>query len=458
MSQYTNIAVVLAGGVGSRFGGDLPKQFVKLSGKTVFEHTLAAFEEHALIDEIIVVCKAEYIERVENIVNLQSSSKVSNIVSGGKERADSTRSALACIKARHNASKVKVLIHDSVRPFLSSDIIDRCIHDLDEYESVDVAVPCTDTIIRVKDGCIADIPKRSELYQGQTPQGFKLSTLLNAYDLMSEDPDFVVTDDCGVVKHFLPEVGIKVVYGDYNNIKITNPNDIQVADILFQLNQKDVTNLPVDLTKFKDKVVVIFGGSYGIGRSVIEKIDGSGALIYSFSRSETGASITDSTAIEKFLADIYAKHGRIDAIVNTTGSLNKKPLAQTTEAEIREDIDVNLISNFNLARISFNYLKETKGSLILFSSSSYTRGRAFYSVYSSTKAAIVNLTQALGEEWAPHNVRINCVTPDRTKTPMREKNFGLECQSTLLTPEEVADVTLIALTNDVTGVNFRCQL
>ncbi|MFL9754227.1 2-C-methyl-D-erythritol 4-phosphate cytidylyltransferase [Vibrio cyclitrophicus] len=458
MSKYTNIAVILAGGVGSRFGGDLPKQFVKLSGKTVFEHTLAAFENHHLIDEVIIVCKAEYINKVENIVNLQATSKVTHIVCGGKERADSTQSALACIKGKHEGSKVKLLIHDSVRPFISDEIITQCIIDLDANESVDVAVPCTDTIIKVKDGCIADIPKRSELYQGQTPQGFHLTTLLKAYELMDQDPDFLVTDDCGVVKHFLPDVDIKVVSGDYNNIKITNPNDIQVADILFQLNQKDIASTDVDLSKFDKKVVVVFGGSYGIGKSIIEKLDGSGALIYSFSRTETGASITDSSAIERFLADIYEKHQRIDAVINTTGSLNKKPLAQTTEEEIREDIDVNLISNFNLARIAFKYLKETGGNLILFSSSSYTRGRAFYSVYSSTKAAIVNLTQALSEEWAPHGVRINCITPDRTKTPMREKNFGLECEKTLLTPEEVADVTLIALSNDVTGVNFRCQL
>ncbi|TMX34358.1 2-C-methyl-D-erythritol 4-phosphate cytidylyltransferase [Vibrio sp. Hep-1b-8] len=458
MTMKKNIAVILAGGMGSRFGGDTPKQFAKLSGKTVFEHTLSTFEQHVEIDDIIIVCRAEYTYLVEGIVNQSGLKKVSHIVNGGKERSDSTLSALKCIRSSYASQEnINLLIHDSVRPFISSDVISECIAELIEHHVVDVAVPCTDTIIKVRNGFISDIPNRNQLYQGQTPQAFRMLTLSKAYERLVEDPQALVTDDCGVVRKYLPDVKIKVVPGDYNNIKITNPHDIQIADILFQLNQKNA-NATATIDKFNEKVVVIFGGSYGIGASIKDLLTNSGCIVYSFSRTETGHSITNTKAVSNFLDNIFKRHKKIDMIVNTTGSLTKKPLKNISDIDIDEDINVNLISCFKLAKLSFPYLKESKGSLTFFSSSSYSRGRAFYSVYSATKAAIVNLTQALSEEWGVHGIRINCVTPDRTKTPMREKSFGNECSNTLLDPNTVAKVALGAMTSDTTGVNYRCQL
>ena len=96
-------------------------------------------------------------------------------------------------------------------------------------------------------------------------------------------------------------------------------------------------------------------------------------------------------------------------------------------------------------------MKETKGSLIFYTSSSYTRGRALYSIYSSTKAAIVNLVQALAEEWENEKIRINVINPERTATPMRFSNFGKEPEETLLKPEKVAEATLNTLLSDYTG-------
>lgn len=460
MKVFKNIVIILAGGVGSRFGGDKPKQFVKLSGKTVFEHTLSVFDEHSLIDEIIVVCKREYITNIEEMLNNHTKTKVTNIISGGEKRSDSTQSALSCIKSKYgesNLDRIKILIHDSVRPFVSAEIISNCLKELDKNNAVDVAIPCTDTIIKVSNSYIDEIPDRNDLYQGQTPQGFIFSTLLSAYELMEKSPSFSATDDCGVVKEFLPNTSIKIVKGDCNNIKITNPNDIQISDILFQLNQREISDKWIKIEDFKNKVIVVFGGSYGIGKSIVDKLNEYGAITYSFSRSEKGC-VTDTAAVDSFLREIYRENERIDSIVNVVGSLNKKPLIRTSEEELRKGIDVNLFANFSIAKLSFEYLKESKGSLILFSSSSYTRGRAYYSIYSATKAAVVNLTQALSEEWSYHGIRVNCITPDRTKTPMRVKNFGVECDSTLLSPEKVADVTLSAMFKNVTGVNFRCRL
>ena len=96
-------------------------------------------------------------------------------------------------------------------------------------------------------------------------------------------------------------------------------------------------------------------------------------------------------------------------------------------------------------------MKKSKGSLLLFASSSYTRGRAMYSLYSSTKAAIVNLSQGLNEEWASHGVRVNTINPERTKTPMRESNFGIEPVESLLSSKDVAVVSLNVLCSSLSG-------
>ena len=105
----------------------------------------------------------------------------------------------------------------------------------------------------------------------------------------------------------------------------------------------------------------------------------------------------------------------------------------------------------NVAIEGFSYLKESKGQLLLYTSSSYTRGRAFYSIYSSTKAAAVNFMQALAQEWENDGIRINVINPERTKTPMRTRNFGNEPADTLLDAAKVAQVSLTTLLSDMTG-------
>jgi 2-C-methyl-D-erythritol 4-phosphate cytidylyltransferase len=113
--------------------------------------------------------------------------------------------------------------------------------------------------------------------------------------------------------------------------------------------------------------------------------------------------------------------------------------------------EVNYLAPIHIAQVFQPHLKETGGSLLLFTSSSYTRGRSGYSLYSSAKAAVVNLTQALADEWAGDGVRINCVNPERTATPMRTKAFGQEPAGTLLTSQAVAETSLDVLISTWTG-------
>ncbi len=219
--------MLLAGGSGSRFGADRPKQFLRVAGKSILAHTIEVFERHPLIDEIAIVTRADCMDETRQIVSEGHYSKVKRILTGGKERY---HSSLAAIDAYTNDDD-RLLLHDAVRPLVSERIITDCVRALDQYDAVDVAIPTTDTIIRVDEHeCIIDTPPRSQLRNVQTPQGFRRGTIRRAYDIGLQDPAFVTTDDCGVVHHYLPGTPIYVVRGEVSNIKITYPEDLRTLN------------------------------------------------------------------------------------------------------------------------------------------------------------------------------------------------------------------------------------
>lgn len=447
-----NIAVILAGGVGSRMGLNYPKQFSKIAGKTALEHTINIFQKHQLINEIIVVTERNSYNKVESIVSNSNFTKVNRILFGGKERADSTLSAIMSLRGEDE--NTNIIIHDSVRPLLSSEVISKCIEKLKYYNAVDVAIPATDTIVHVDNETqeIINIPKRAEYYQGQTPQAFKLKTLRQAYEIYQKS-QIQGTCDCGIVLKTLPNEKIAIVEGSEKNIKLTRPTDLFIADKLFQSRShftlKNITSID-KLKLLHNKVLVVIGGSYGIGSNIISLAKELNLKTYSLSRSNN-VDISNIELVQTGLNDIYNKEGRIDYVVNTAAILNHKALISMNYKEIVQSINTNYLGVINTAISAYPYLKESSGSFLNFTSSSYTRGRPFYSIYSSTKAAIVNLTQALSEEWAMDNIKINCINPERTKTPMRVKAFGIEPEGTLLDPNTVALASLIVLASNETG-------
>jgi 2-C-methyl-D-erythritol 4-phosphate cytidylyltransferase len=229
-----NIAVILAGGTGSRIGGELPKQFVEVVGSPVIAYSIDAFEKHTGIDEIAVVIPPAYRKTWDAIAEKYNWKKVNKILEGGRQRSDSTLSAL---QAYWNLDEANILFHDAVRPLVSRRIIDDTLCALEHYAAVAVAVAITDTILQTDDAqqIIANIPSRSLLRRMQTPQGFKLSVIRKAYALAMADPDFVVSDDCGVVHQYLPDVKTGLVEGDERNFKITWPQDFQLMESLHTL-------------------------------------------------------------------------------------------------------------------------------------------------------------------------------------------------------------------------------
>ncbi|HON18757.1 MAG TPA: bifunctional cytidylyltransferase/SDR family oxidoreductase [Salinivirgaceae bacterium] len=446
-----NIAVVLAGGSGQRFGADVPKQFMKVAGKTLLEHTLDIFQRSELIHEIAIVIHENFIRDAEHIVNQNGYSKVKKILIGGKDRNGSSLAAIRAYDSFSETDEIRLIFHDAVRPFLSDRIIYDVIEALKSYNAVDVAIPSTDTIIQVnEDNIITNIPNRNMLRNGQTPQAFSFKTIKQAYKLAALDANFKATDDCGVVLKYLPHEPVYVVQGSENNIKVTYELDLFIADKLFQIQHIEVLgNIPHQ--NLIGKVMVIFGGSYGIGYAIGEIAKKYQAKVYSFSRSQNSVDIKDFQSVKNAIYQVYQQEGKIDYVVNTAALLNKEPLMNMNVETLNEVIDVNFKGMVNVARASFEALKESKGHLLLFTSSSYTRGRAFYSIYSSTKAAVVNFTQAIAEEWREFGIRVNCINPERTKTPMRTSNFGDEPEESLLKPEVVAEVSINTLLSNFTG-------
>ena len=446
-----NVAVVLAGGVGTRVGLGIPKQLIKIAGRSILEHTVAALHRHPAVDEVVIMMARGHLDAVHHIVRSGGYDKVTQVLEGADTRNGTTLLALESL----GDDDCKVLFHDAVRPLVNARVITDCYDALDRYDAVDVAIRSADTIIEVsEEGTIRNIPPRDSLRRGQTPQAFRASVLRAAYAAAALDPGFVATDDCTVVLRYLPDVPIWVVEGDDRNMKVTEPIDVYIADKLFQLTSRfaPVHQLPTDYTTaLSGKSVVVFGGSYGIGKDVCDLARAHGANVFAFSRSSTGTHVERRQDIAEAIASVLASTDRIDMVVNTAGVLPRGPLSEMSEEAVYEATEINYLAPIFIAQEFFPHLAESKGNLLLFSSSSYTRGRSGYSLYSSAKAAVVNLTQALADEWAPYGVRVNCINPERTGTPMRTRAFGQEPAGSLLDSMEVARHCLDTLVSDETG-------
>ena len=240
-----NIAVILAGGIGARVGGNTPKQLLPLSdGRSILEHAVSAFEQSPYIDEVYIVMHPDYIAYAEQMLLANAWQKVHHIIPGGKERWESSVNAIRAMGEKNDCQspianrqkEVNLLLHDAARPFISQEIITRVCEALDSHEAVTVAIPSTDTVYEMVDGKVARIPQRSTIMRAQTPQAFRLELIAAAYaralgvDSLSVEAcaacHLPATDDCGIVHEYMPEVPIYIVEGEEQNKKITFKEDI----------------------------------------------------------------------------------------------------------------------------------------------------------------------------------------------------------------------------------------
>lgn len=228
-------AIVLAAGKGSRMQSDIPKQFMMIEEKPLLYYSLRAFEE-SRVDDIIVVSNEEYVEYcTQNIIEKYRIGKVKKIVTGGSQRYWSVWNGLQqCKEADY------VLIHDAARPCLTQKMIEDSIAEVKKSDACTVGVPVKDTIkvVNEKQEGI-ETPKREMLWQVQTPQSFKCKDIVSAYEKMKVSGESDFTDDTMIMERYLGKK-TKIIMGDYCNIKVTTPEDLQVAKIFLKKIKKVV--------------------------------------------------------------------------------------------------------------------------------------------------------------------------------------------------------------------------
>ena len=228
-------AAILAGGSGTRMGNlDKPKQFLMLGSKPVLAHTVEKFCATGLFDAVLVLCPETWLRQTKDLLARYVPAFADEIVvvPGGATRNDTVRCALSWVEGHCEVDEEAVLVtHDAVRPFVSHRIIRENLEAAREFGACDTVVPATDTIVKSVDGeVIEDIPDRSALYQGQTPQSFKLLHLKRMMESLSPEEERTLTDACKVC--VLRGERVALVMGDPGNMKITYPQDMRLATAL----------------------------------------------------------------------------------------------------------------------------------------------------------------------------------------------------------------------------------
>lgn len=440
-------AILLMGGTGKRFGSGVPKQFHRLSGKNIYLRTLEHFLDSKLFDAIILVCPMDWIDKVKEELleyqHLPDFGKIKTAVGGETRQASSYAGLMAC-----DETTMFVVLHDAVRPFVDTELLQKHVTAVQRYGAVDTCIPSMDTIVHSKDGLFVDaIPDRTEFLRGQTPQSFEYRLILSAHLHARKSNLYDSSDDCRLVK--LIGRPVHIIKGNEHNIKITSETDLILAEHLLRLKQIPSIALSNAHSDLSGKKYAITGGTGGIGQAICKLLETAGAFPIVISRNapEYAVDLTDCRKTQEIFDHIYAQHGPLDGLINSIGLFKLKEIKDIDYLEIRSMIDTNLTGLIYSCKSA--QLKPG-AHIINIASSSYSRGRKNISVYSSAKAAVVNFTQGLAEERL--DLKINAIVPPRTNTEMRKQQFPSESPDLLLPPEKVADAVLELLKQDsITG-------
>ena len=231
-----NIAIILAGGTGSRVGGETPNQLLPLSdGLYILEHSVDALDQAIAIHEIVIVMHPDWIDEAQRIVARNTWTKVKKVISGGRERWESSWNAIqAYLKDDRKDPDTFYWFHDAARPFVSQAILRRVADALRTHWAVTVAVPVTDTLYKIQRDSVQsmqrkveNVPSRSEYMRAQTPQAFHYAVIGAAYLRAIEKGKIQSTDDVGILMAYNPEVEVFVVEGEEANRKITYAEDLK---------------------------------------------------------------------------------------------------------------------------------------------------------------------------------------------------------------------------------------
>lgn len=228
--------VILAGGVGSRMGGDKPKQYLNIKEKPIIIYTIEKFFTCPKFEKVIVLCPSQWVEHTKNLIAKHIAPAMGRVavIEGGETRNETIMNAIAFIEAEGKLDDDTIIVtHDSVRPFVTHRIIEENIKACEKYDACDTVIPATDTIVEAENGkTISNIPNRSVMYQGQTPQSFKALKLKNMYNSLTAEEKDILTDAAKIF--VLKGEEVALVDGETFNIKITYPYDLRIAKSLLE--------------------------------------------------------------------------------------------------------------------------------------------------------------------------------------------------------------------------------
>ncbi len=226
---------IVAGGIGSRMGADMPKQFLDLCGEPVIIHTIKRFVSHKSVESIIVGVNPNWYDYMKDLIGSNFDGKV-YLTTGGQDRNDTITNIIEFAKKNLGAEDNEILItHDAVRPFVSHKMIDDSISAMEYCDICTAAVPATDTVIFSNDGRIAsDFPLRKNIFMVQTPQTFRLGNFTDMLKAVTEEEKREVTDACRLFH--MNGRRVYMIDGDGTNIKLTYPNDFETAKTILLHN------------------------------------------------------------------------------------------------------------------------------------------------------------------------------------------------------------------------------
>ena len=232
-----NLAVIFAGGVGSRMGEQYkgtPKQFLAVGNKPILAHTLDIFQRHARIDGIYLAVLVDYMDYAREMAVHYGITKLRAVVAGGRVAQESIYNALS--KAHEdNPPDTVVLIHDGVRPVLEDRVIDANIESVLRYGTAITCTPCHETILESEDGIqVRHIPVRAHTFAAQAPQSFRLREILAAHEaIRATSSGYTNMVDACTIYHALGRA-VRMVQGNHGNIKVTTPEDVYVLRAIMQ--------------------------------------------------------------------------------------------------------------------------------------------------------------------------------------------------------------------------------
>lgn len=410
-----NIGVILAGGIGTRFDSNIPKQYMKLNGQEVIAYSISAFKRSTQIDSFVVVVDAQEFES-KNIEN-----KYEVIcIRGGETRNQSLYNAIIYIRENIPECR-KVLFHEAARPFIKPEILDIYFNELDYCDAIITAAKITDSIGNYNQWYV----DRKEFYLIQAPEAF----------------DFNI-----ISKHFLPNSNITATiqqlpsnirlkkYFDFkNNLKITFPEDLFLAEQLIKLQYYHKNKLnETDYSKL-DKVL-IFGGSGGIGSQLVQNFKENNVQFIAPSHRELDLNDITVEKLNRYLGEF-----KPDVIINlaATSISDSDGIIENFETVF----NVNLKSN--LVFIEYARTLNKRVNLVLLSSSSSTKGRENITLYSASKVALNSIVESLSGRMYEKGIYINGIVPEKINTPLISKLHKKSIKiNEMLDIEEVLDAIL----------------